>query len=201
MKITCLVKTDFIKALLLPAGIITTMLVTSCSSTGTNKPEDTKEVAEEHNDAKFDQNQEKDAQFLVQAAELNMKEIKLSELAKGSAVMDECKKLAEMMINDHQKALQEVQALAEKKGITLPAGMTDEAQRDYNNLNEKKGAEFDQKYCDMMVDGHKDAIDKFEKVAKDGNDADIRSLASSTLPTLRTHLDHAMVCQEKIKKM
>lgn len=56
--------------------IITAMIgVTSCNS---NKIEDTKEVAEESNDEKFkEKDNEKDAQFLVNAAELSMEEVSL----------------------------------------------------------------------------------------------------------------------------
>jgi putative membrane protein len=52
-----------------------------------------------------------------------------------------------------------------------------------------------------MVSGHKDAIDKFEKEAKDGSDTEIKNWANSMLPTLRSHLDAAMKCQEECKAM
>jgi len=190
-----------LKTILVPGSLFFMMLAVSCSDSNTNKGEDTKEVAEEVNDDKFEKPQEKDAQFLVDAASMNMMEIKLSELAKGSAVSDDCKKLADMMISDHQKSLAEVQALAQKKGVTLPTDLSEGDMKDYNNLNEKKGVDFDKEYCDMMVKGHKDAVDKFEKAANDAADADIKSFASGTLPTLRTHLDHSRAAEEKSNKM
>jgi len=190
-----------LKMLLVPVTLLLIFFGTACNNKGPEKSSDDKEVAEEHNDAKFDKAQEKDAQFLVDAADINMTEIKLSELAKGSAVTDDGKKLADMMIGEHKKALEEIQALASKKGITIPNTLSENNQKAYNKLNDKKGTEFDKEYCDMMVNGHKDAIDKFEKAANDAADSDIRSLASGMLPTLRTHLDHAMTCQEKCNKM
>jgi putative membrane protein len=190
-----------LKSFLLPVTLSIVTTLVACNGMGPDKNKDSKDVAEEHNDAKFDKAQESDAQFMVNAADINMKEIKLSELARSSAVSDDGKKLAEMMISDHQKALDQIQSLASKKGITLPTALSDGDQKDYNNLNDKKGADFDKKYCDLMVDGHKDAIDKFEKAASDAADSDIRSLASGMLPTLRTHLDHALTCQEKCNKM
>jgi len=51
-----------------------------------------------------------------------------------------------------------------------------------------------------MVDGHKDAIDKFEKAATDATDPQIKQWASSMLPDLRTHLDMSMTCQNKLAK-
>ena len=61
--------------------------------------------------------------------------------------------------------------------------------------------DFDKEYCDMMVKGHKDAIDMFEKAVNECEDSDIKSWASSMLPGLRTHLEHAMTCDDKMKKM
>jgi putative membrane protein len=130
-----------------------------------------------------------------------MKEIRLSELAKENSTMDDCKKMADMMIQDHTKAQTDLQALAAKKAVTLPTALSDDSQKDYSGLNEKKGMDFDKKYCDMMVDGHKDAISKYEKFSTDAADPDIRAMAASMLPKLRTHLDHAMTCQQNCKKM
>ncbi len=70
----------------------------------------------------------------------------------------------------------------------------------YQKLIDKPGRDFDKAYCDMMVDGHKKAVDRFESAAADSKDSDIRSWANSMLPILRSHLDHAMVCQAKCTK-
>ena len=53
----------------------------------------------------------------------------------------------------------------------------------------------------MMVSGHKDAISTFEKASTESTDADIKQWATGMLPGLRTHLDHAMMCQKKSDKM
>ncbi|MCW3086165.1 MAG: hypothetical protein JWP12_3531 [Bacteroidetes bacterium] len=163
----------------------------SCS----NKPEDTKEVAEDHNDAKFDDAKAKDAQFLVDAAEINLEEIQLSQLALAQSSSADVKELAKMMQDDHNKSLNELQALAASKSITLPGSISKDGQDAYTKLMNESGNNFDKKYTSMMVDGHKDAITKFEKASIDAQDADIRNWASTTLPALRTHLDHAMNCQ------
>jgi putative membrane protein len=185
-----------IKALFIAAIAV---CVASCSA---KKSDDSKAVAEEHNDAKFDKAEEKDAQFLVDAASINMEEIRLGELAQKNGTMADVKQLGREMQNDHSKALTGVKDLATKKSVTLPTDLPQDAYDSYKKLADKKqGADFDKEYCDMMVDGHKKAIDKFEKAAADGKDSDIRSWANSMLPSLRAHLDHAMVCQENCKKV
>src|ERR1044071_2120459 len=47
------------------------------------KTEDPKDVAEEHNDAKFRKESEKEAQLMVDAADINLAEIELGKLAES----------------------------------------------------------------------------------------------------------------------
>lgn len=173
-------------------------LAVSCNN---NKPEDTKDVAEEKNDDRLENRKaEKDADFLVEAATISMEEIGLGELAKTSGMSQDVKDMGALMVTEHQKSLDALKALAERKSIALPASLNDEAQKAIGKYAEKKGKDFDKDYCDKMVDAHKDAVSKFEKEAEDGQDPDIRSWASETLPTLRKHLDHAKACREKCDK-
>ena len=115
------------------------------SSCGNNsKPEDTKEVAEEHNDAKFDnKKQEKDAQFLVNAAEINLEEIKLGQLAQEKGNASHIKELGKMMEDAHTKSLAELIALAKTKIITIPTSPTDNAMDAFKKLDAKSGNNFD----------------------------------------------------------
>jgi putative membrane protein len=50
------------------------------------------------------------------------------------------------------------------------------------------GTDFDKAYSKMMVKDHVDDISEFEKEVKKGQDADVKSFAENTLPTLRHHL-------------
>ena len=182
--------------------------ISSCSNNNTtaennNKPnEDPKKEAEDHNDAKFTaNNSEKDAQFLVDAADINLAEVSLGKLASSNGMSKDVRDLGEMMNRDHQKAYDDLSALAKKKNVTIPGSVSDAAQKKYNDLSEKKGSDFDKMFCDDMVNGHKEAIEKFEKASKEATDPDIQTWAANMLPALRTHLDHSMMCQEKVKNM
>src|ERR1700741_3947712 len=142
---------------ILVAACMALTLIVAC-----DQREDPKEVAEDHNDAKFEGDKEKDASFLVDAASLSMEELQLSELAAARATNAQVKDLANMIHMDHKKSLDELRALAMKKSVTLPTSLTADGQDHYNKLSEKTGADFDKKFCTMMTDGHKDAIQKFE---------------------------------------
>jgi putative membrane protein len=179
---------------------ISSLALVSCTS-NEKKPDDTKDVATEQNDAKFEASKnEKDAAFLVNAAEINLMQIKLGQMAVDKGNMKEVKDLGKMMGEEHTKAMKDLQGLAAKKQVTIPTTLTDNGGDAYNKLMKESGKDFDKEYCDMMVDGHKDAIDKFEKAAANSSDQDIKNWAASMLPSLRTHLDQAIVCQKKCEK-
>ena len=193
-------KFNYFNQSLLQVTIVTAiLLIVSC--TNNQKPEDTKVVAEEHNDAKFDdKKQEKDAQFLVNAAEINLEEIQLGKLAQQIGRTTHVKDLGKMMEVAHTKSLNDLTALAKSKMITVPTSPTDKAQDAYKKLNEKSGKDFDKAYADMMVSTHKDAIDVFEKASTNSDNADIKNWATVSLPDLRLHLDKAIDCQKKCNK-
>ena len=184
-------------------SIILSMMVVLTFSACNNNPksEDTKEVANEHNDAKFENTKETDAQFLVNAAEMNLEEIQLGQLAQNKGSMAHVKELGLMMEKGHTGSLKEVQLLAGKKQITLPASLTNDGQLAYKKLVDKSGADFEKAYADMMVDHHKAAIKKFEAASTGATDLDIRAWAASMLTVLRTHLDSALTCQKECQKM
>ena len=188
------------KSIILFASVLLFFSFASCTESA-SKVEDTKKVAEEHNDAKFSTNKESDAQFLVNTAEMNLEQIKLGELAQTNSTTPDVKKMGSMMKIDHAQGLKDLARLAGAKQVTLPTSITDAGQAAYNKLMVKKGKDFDKEYCDIMVKGHKDAVDKFDKAPTAVADADIKVWAAMLLPALRTHLDASITCQKKCEKM
>lgn len=192
---------SYIKGALLQVTFVTAILLfTSCANN--QKPQDPKVVAKEHNEAKFDTNkQEKDAQFLVNAAEINLEEIQLAKLAQQKGGSADVKELGKKMEVAHTKSLNDLKVLAKSKMITIPTTATDDAQDAYKDLNEESGSDFDKAYADKMVSGHKDAIAAFEDASTDCEDTDIKNWARASLTDLRTHLDHSIVSQKKLEKI
>jgi len=198
-------KIQFMKSRVLALAIGTVglffVIVLTLPSCNSSKPEDTKDVAEEQNDAKFESAKEDDAKFLVSAAEINMDEIQLGQMAQERGTSSHVKELGKMMETEHSKALDDLKVLAAKKLITIPATLTDEGMNANKKLMDTKASDFDKEYADMMVSGHKDAISKFEKASTDATDTDIRNWASSMIPVLRMHLEKSITCQKQCEKM
>ncbi|PWT98162.1 MAG: hypothetical protein C5B52_12700 [Bacteroidetes bacterium] len=187
----------------------TVFYLSACSDGGTTHKNaearadsaDSKKTAEEHNNAKFDKVGEKDAKYVVDAYEAGLFEIRMADTAKEYATTKEGKSLAEMMYTGHAKLNEELRNLAKKKQISLPDDVTSAQSDKLKNIRSERRINFDKKYASAMVDGHKDAINLFEKASKECTDGDLANWFSAALPDLRKHLDAAMNAEEEIKKM
>ncbi len=190
------------KALWLKGALVLGVLgFVSCNQSRGGDEKDTKTLAEDYNKAKFESSdKEKDAKFVAHVALINHTEIQLGRLARKRAKMHDVKELGKMMELDHSASQSELKNLAVRKIITLPDSTAAEIKDAYAKLDEKKGIQFDSEYCNMMVKGHKDAIDLFEKESAETTDADIKAFIMSTLPVLRSHLEHSMTCKTKCDK-
>lgn len=161
--------------------------VMSCNNART---EDSKKVAKEQNDEKFeDSDIEDDAKFAVNAADASMLEIQLGILAQTKAYSSEAKELGRKMRDEHSKANNELKELADRKNITLPSSLSERAKDKYDFLLEKTGRDFDKAYSDFLVEDHRRVISAFEKEANKGKDAELKNWALGKLPTLKYNLE------------
>lgn len=166
----------------------------------TNDGKDSKDIAEDQNDEKFDNKMEKDADFAVTAAEDGMFQVKVAQLAETNASSSEVKSYAKSIIAEHNKLNEDLRQLATSKDITLPVSLSDRCQRKYDDVYEKSGREFDEKFADLMEKEHKDAVDNFKKESEKGNDSDMRAFASRNIATLEHHRAMAEDLEEMVKK-
>ena len=174
-----------------------TIMAMSCES---KKNNDSTEVAKEQNDSSATTKEEKkDAEWAVEVADGGMFEVQTATLALTKATSPEVKKFAQMMVDDHTKANNELKSIASKKGIALPDVISEKCQKKYYDLDQKNKNDFDKDYIDLMVKDHDEDVDKFEKEANKGEDAELKSWASNTLATLRHHDEEAKRLQDVLK--
>jgi putative membrane protein len=176
-----------------------TIMLSSCE---TKKTEDSAEVAKDQNEEKHDDSDmEKDSKAAVEIADGGLFEVQFATMALTKAKSPEVKKFAQMMVDDHTKANNELKAWAGKKGVTLPDVMSEDKQKKYYDLERDEDVnEFDKEFMDEMVEDHKKDINKFEDIAEDGNDADLKAWAAEKLPTLKHHLAEAERIRDAVKK-
>jgi putative membrane protein len=146
------------------------------------------DAAKESKDAKMARG---DAKFLKEAAEGNLAEVRLGELADQRAASDSVKQFGKRMATDHQKAYDELKQLASQKGVMVPTALDRGHQRLYDRLSKLSGADFDRAYMKEMVKDHDKDVKAFRKEADAGKDADVKAWASKTLPTLQEHQQQA----------
>ncbi len=133
-----------------------------------------------------------DSEFLEDAMKINLAEIRASNVALEKASNADVKAYAQMMVDEHKKAADELRSLAQSKGAKLPddAALMDKGKTKV--LEQRDGASFDKHYIESIgVKAHEDAIKRFEKGAKDAKDPDVKAFADKMLPNLRTHLEKA----------
>ncbi|MBL7931305.1 MAG: DUF4142 domain-containing protein [Bacteroidia bacterium] len=130
---------------------------------------------------------ERDQDFLNEAVQGSLMEVKLGELAQTNASSPAVKNLGQTMIADHTKMVTELNKLGADKKVTLSQSMGEKAQKNYARLAKKQGKDFDKAYTRCMIHDHKKDICKFKKEAKKGDDPAIKNWASGQLPALEQH--------------
>lgn len=127
-------------------------------------------------------------------------EVRLGRLAQERASNPEVRAFAEMMVRDHTKAGNELKQIASRHNLRMDDDANDHG--DHNDLQERlakpSGVEFDREYIDSMVDDHEKAINEVEDKT-DSNNQDVKQWATSTLPTLKQHLERAKSIQENLR--
>ncbi len=176
------------------AVLLGSSLYVACNNSRRN---DNVKNAENVNEKKEDINKEV-SEFMVKAASGGMTEVKLGQIDQQNAQNSRVKNFGTMMIKDHDKINQDLKTLAVSKGITLPTALGEDDQKKVGDLSKIRGADFDEKYMNMMVDDHKNDINLFEKASK-SQDTTVSIFAFKILPVLRTHLDSATAINNMIK--
>lgn len=140
----------------------------------------------------------KDKAFLKKTANCGMMEVQAGQLAQEKAQSQEVKDFGKRMVTDHGKANEELKALAQKKGQTLPAEMGKKYKSMTDKLANTSGAEFDKKYMEMMVKDHMKEVKSFQEAPEKLKDPDLKSWAAKTLPTLEQHLQQSKTIAQKL---
>jgi len=131
-----------------------------------------------------------DNTFVVEAYAGGLAEIEASKQILKRSENDKLKKFAEQMVQDHQSTNIKLKNFAEDNDINLPQIPANE--EDLNKLARLNDQQLEEAYVKMMQNNHDKAVALFEHAAATADlNADLRTLASQTLPVLRMHQQHA----------
>jgi putative membrane protein len=129
--------------------------------------------------------------FVEQAAQGGHAEVSLGKLATERASHADVKRFAQMMVQDHGKANEELAVLGRQKGWTVPMQPMPRHKAEEQRLGRLSGAAFDKAYMDAMVKDHEKDVRLFEQASRQLDDPELKRWAEQKLPTLRAHLDEA----------
>lgn len=127
------------------------------------------------------------AEFLVKSADARMMDSQEGKLATQKGTTASIRKYGKWMMKDQSILLKEIKKLAAKRKIALPKSISDKKENGRENLAEKSGNDFDEKFIKMMIIDHERDIKLFEK-AVEFDDIQVSAFARKYLPTIQAHL-------------
>jgi predicted outer membrane protein len=133
-----------------------------------------------------------DEKALKDMAIANMAEVATAKIALEKSRNAEVKAFAQQMVDDHTKGLDEVKAVAQAKGVTLPTDVDAKHKAEAAKLEKLSGDAFDKAY--MANGGVKDHTAVHKKLMADAKkikDPDVKALADQHMPVVEQHLKAA----------
>lgn len=138
-----------------------------------------------------------DQKFVDFAAQTDMVEANLGQLADSAASSQQVKDYAQMLVTDHTNDFHQLDSVAHQANLTMPTAIdTANNKMMIAPFQKLKGTAFDKKYAREMVAGHTKAIDIYKKEATDAENPALKSYAEQALPTLQKHLDAAKTLEK-----
>ena len=134
--------------------------------------------------------------FMQEVSQSNLFEIKAGKLALQKGKDIAVKELANEMTIDHDKAQQDLNAVASKLKIPIASKLDKKHQEKYNALSTANTG-FDQLYVKEMVIGHKQAVRTLMTESIKGK-GELREYAVTYLPKVKQHYSQFEKLQAKI---
>ena len=137
-----------------------------------------------------------DQHFVDMAAQTDMLEAHLGQMAQDQASSQPVKDFAQMLVTDHTNDYNQLSQIATQAGLTVPKGLGPEQEKMIKPFEKLKGAAFDRRFGPAMVAGHRKAIAEYKKESEDGQNAAIKQYATNALPVLDKHLQAAIALEK-----
>jgi putative membrane protein len=128
-----------------------------------------------------------DLDFILKAASGGMEEVALGELAAQKVQFQQLKELAQLIVQDHTAANQELMQVAGSKGIQVPETTSPASQTVAASMSELNGPEFDLAYVLQQQGAHLATVALFDFAANHAMDPDVKAFAQKYLPKIQAH--------------
>lgn len=179
---------------ILPAIVFAALLTGSCENT-----ESTEKISQASVSSVQQEEKLTGDNFMRKAYMGNRAEIQLGNMASQKTRNDDVKQFALMIIEDHGKANKELVSFARKKDLRLLDTLSSEMKQKMDSLQSLSGREFDQGYMSFMVKDHQEDVQLYNRALAELEDAELKSYARKTLPTLQKHLERAQEINQTLQ--
>lgn len=130
-----------------------------------------------------------DQQFVDFAAQTDMVEANLGQLAGNVGDNQQVKDYGQTLVTDHTQDFGNLKAAAQQANLTVPDAIDAAHNKSMIDPFQKlKGKAFDHKYIQEMIAGHTKALEMYKKEAADAENPAIKSYAETAIPVLEKHL-------------
>lgn len=137
-----------------------------------------------------------DQRIVAELARANIAEIEAGKLAVSKTRNAQVKAYAQQMIDDHGRALGDIQRLAQDKGVNVPSEPDTKHKAMAKALARLEGERFDKAYLTQAgVRDHTNVQKALSKHRERAKDPDLKALVAKMLPTVEQHLHHASELQ------
>lgn len=133
-----------------------------------------------------------DRTFLLRASADELFELEMSRLAMEKSTADDLKTYATKLVGQHLEVQQQLNNLAQAKGLVLPNTLGMLRQRELDRLQSLSGEEFDREYFQRVaLRAHRQNIKLFRDASRMAKDPEIRAWANKMAPAQEQHLSDA----------
>ncbi len=137
--------------------------------------------------------------FIKSAGAGNSAEIQMAETALKKSQNPDVKEFAQMMVNDHTTANDDLSQVAKAHNLSFPpAAPAKEVAMD-TTMTALTGATFDKTYIKHMVAGHTKVLSEYKKAAGEVKDPALAAYVTKVTPTVEAHLKAAQDLEGKLK--
>jgi putative membrane protein len=168
-------------------GLATLLLIPSCQSN--------KRANNYNNKALVDDN---GLMFLKDGTEVSLATVKASGLAISNSKNQKVIQFAKSMIDDHTLLTDDFKKLQTDNFVTNQDSINVAHQQLITTLEQKKAADFDRAYMDLLVSQHEEELALFKTAAANKN-VNVSEFAQKMMPALQAHLDSAKMIVTMLK--
>lgn len=140
-----------------------------------------------------------DRTFVGKAGMSNRAEIDLGQLAVSKATDTSVKNFAQLMINEHTLAQNDLKMVGSHRSITVPDTVDAAHKSLKQQLMNMSGRAFDSMYIHKMVDDHNMTLADFNTEIGAGSDDSMQNYATKYKPHIQMHLEKAQGIANKFQ--